>query len=183
MVDMYRGIIQHRDYVTEYLRDQILGRKLEGPTRHGRIYRIVHDTTRRDRKPVLSTESPAALVDRLAHPNGWWRDTAQRLLVERGDRSVVPALEEAAAAANDPRTDLHALWTLEGLDALSVDTTLRALKDPARDVRVSAIRLAEPWLREPDDRVRGAVVSHLTDPDWAVRRQLSASIGESCRER
>ena len=39
---MYHGIIQHRDYITEYLRDQILSRKLEAPIGHGRIYRIVH---------------------------------------------------------------------------------------------------------------------------------------------
>ena len=39
LVDMYHGIIQHRDYITEYLRDQILSRKLEGPSGHGRIYR------------------------------------------------------------------------------------------------------------------------------------------------
>ena len=149
--------------------------------RHGRIYRIVHDTTRRDRKPVLSTESPAALVDRLAHPNGWWRDTAQRLLVERGDRSVVPALEKAAAAANDPRTRLHALWTLEGLDALSVDTTYGALKDPARDVRVSAIRLPNPGCANLTT-VRGAVVESSDGPrlgsaETAVRldRRAAAS--------
>ena len=45
IVDMYHGIIQHRDYITEYLRDQILSRKLEAPLGHGRIYRIVHETT------------------------------------------------------------------------------------------------------------------------------------------
>ena len=47
VVDMYHGIIQHRDYITEYLRDQILSRKLEAPLGHGRIYRIVHETTKR----------------------------------------------------------------------------------------------------------------------------------------
>ena len=69
-----------------------LSRKLEQPTGHGRIYRVVHDTTKR------GTEAGAGQADAgrssssvLSHPNGWWRDMAQRLLVERGDRSVVPA--------------------------------------------------------------------------------------------
>ena len=45
----------------------------------------------------------AQLVETLSHPNGWWRDTAQRLLVERGDSAVVPALNKLAASAPDSR--------------------------------------------------------------------------------
>src|SRR5690606_23582522 len=88
IVDMYRGIIQHRAYVTGYLEDQIRNRGMEQPVGLGRIYRIVHESTKRDERPQLSEKSPAELVEYLSHPNGWWRITAQRLLVERGDRSV-----------------------------------------------------------------------------------------------
>ncbi|MGH9371365.1 MAG: DUF7133 domain-containing protein, partial [Vicinamibacterales bacterium] len=91
IVDMYRGIIQHHAYITEYLRDQILARKLEQPTGFGRIYRVVHDTTRRDGAPGLAGATATQLVETLSHPNGWWRDTAQRLLVERGDTTSAPA--------------------------------------------------------------------------------------------
>ena len=55
VVDMYHGIIQHKGFITEYLRDQILSRKLESPINMGRIFRVVHETTRRDRRPALST--------------------------------------------------------------------------------------------------------------------------------
>src|SRR6185312_9339066 len=48
VVDLYRGIIQHKGFITEYLRDQILSRHLEQPTGNGRIYRVVNDTTKRD---------------------------------------------------------------------------------------------------------------------------------------
>ena len=58
------------------------------------------------------------LVAHLSHQNGWWRDTAQRLLVERGDTSAVPQLKRLAAQSPDWRTRLHALWTLDGLDAI-----------------------------------------------------------------
>src|SRR5688572_5561310 len=92
VVDMYRGILEDRLSMTEYLRDQILSRRLEQPIGLGRIYRVVHQTTRRDTSQALATAPPAQLVAALAHPNGWWRDNAQRLIVERRPASVVPAL-------------------------------------------------------------------------------------------
>ena len=135
VVDMYRGIIQHHAYITEYLRDQIGARRLEQPSGLGRIYRVVHDTTRREERPALSAQSAARLVDVLSHPNGWWRDTAQRLLVERGarvasDAPVVADLVGQADGAPDWRTRVHALWTLDGIDRILPATVIRALSRP-----------------------------------------------------
>ncbi len=177
VVDMYHGIIQHKGYITEYLRDQILSRKLERPQGHGRIYRVVHETTKRDGAPRLSKATASELVAHLAHPNGWWRDTAQRLLVERGERAAVPELTRLAAGAPDWRTRLHALWTLDGLDSIEPATVTRALQDESRDVRVSAVRLTERWLAEPGHPVHAALRGCLDDSDWAVRRQLTATLG------
>ena len=177
VVDTYHGIIQHKGFITEYLRDQILSRKLDRPSGHGRIFRIVHDTTQRDRTPALSKASPAQLVDTLSHPNGWWRDTAQRLLVERGDRSIVKALTDKAERASDWRTRLHALWTLDGLDAIEPATVMHALDDSSRDVRVSALQLSERWLAQPNHPIQTAVLKRTADADWAVRRQLAATLG------
>jgi mono/diheme cytochrome c family protein len=174
---MYHGIIQHKGYITEYLRDQILSRKLEQPQGHGRIYRVVHETTRRDRAPSLSKATPQQLVELLAHPNGWWRDTAQRLLVERGATAVAPALKQRAEKAPDWRTRVHALWTLDGLDSLEPATVTRALEDPSREVRASAVRLSERWLAPPNPAIVAALQKHVDDPDWAVRRQLAATLG------
>jgi mono/diheme cytochrome c family protein len=186
VVDMYRGIIQHRAYVTEYLRDQILARKLEAPKRHGRIYRIVHDTTRRRSAPALSKMQPSGLVALLSDSSGWHRDTAQRLLVERGDRSVVGRLRTVAESAPQWRTRLHALWTLDGLDSLDAAFVTKALEDRSREVRVSAIRLAERWLDQADQALTSAFLARMNDADWQVRRQFAASIGalpESARDR
>ena len=83
IVDMYRGVIQQRADITEYLRDHIVKHKLEQPNGLGRIYRVVHETTKRDTASAAAQLTGAQLVERLSHPNGWWRDTAQRLLVER----------------------------------------------------------------------------------------------------
>ncbi|MEO7889380.1 MAG: c-type cytochrome [Vicinamibacterales bacterium] len=176
IVDMYHGIIQAKTYITEYLRDHIVEGKLETPIHVGRIFRVVHDTTRRDTAPALSRESSAQLVTRLTHPNGWWRDTAQRMLIERGDKSVAAALRRMAETAADPRSKLHALWTLEGLDALEPATVIRALGDASRDVRVSGIRLSERWLAE-DKALQAAVLKRLDDTDWNVRQQLAATLG------
>ncbi len=177
IVDMYRGVIQQRADITEYLRDHIVKRKLEEPIGLGRIYRIVHDTTRRDAKPTLSKATPAQLVTALSHPNGWRRDTAQRLLVERGPRAAVPALKQLAATSPDPRARLHALWTLDGIDAIESATVITALEDTSRDVRMSAVRLAERWLGEASHPVQAAVLKRLDDGDWSVRQQLAASFG------
>jgi mono/diheme cytochrome c family protein/glucose/arabinose dehydrogenase len=177
VVDMYRGILEDRLSMTEYLRDQILARKLERPIGLGRIYRIVHETTRRDTSRALSNASPATLVATLSHPNGWWRDTARRLLVERRPPSVVPALVKLAQSAPDWRVRLHALWTLDGIDAIEPATVARALEDSSRDVRASAVRLAERWMSKPNHAIHAAVLKRLDDADWAVRRQLAASLG------
>jgi glucose/arabinose dehydrogenase len=176
IADMYRGIIEHRISITMYLRDQIFARKLDQPTGYGRIYRVVHESTRRDTSRSLAQASPAQLVELLAHPNGWRRDSAQRLLVERGARSVVPALVALAEGASDSRTRLHALWILAGIDAIRPPTVVKALEDSARDVRVSAIRIAERWLGEPGP-MQAAVLKRIDDPDWAVHQQLAASLG------
>jgi glucose/arabinose dehydrogenase len=150
VVDMYRGIIEHRLSLTVYLRDQILARKLEDRPGFGRIYRVVHETTRREARPPLSQASLPQLVGVLSDSSGWWRDAAQRLLVERAGRlrvegsgqlsaegrAVVAALTTLAAGAEHWRTRLHALWTLDGIDAIEPAMVARALADGSPFVRV-----------------------------------------------
>ena len=178
VVDMYRGVVQEAVYWTDYLREYVKERDLEKPVKLGRIWRIVHDTTRRVRAPRLSTAPPAELVQALSHANGWWRDTAQQLLVQRGETSVVPQLKQLAAQSPDWRARLHALWTLDGLDAIEPAQVERALADKSADVRASALRLSERWLREPNHPLAGAVLALMGDSSWTVRRQLAATIGE-----
>ncbi len=176
IADMYRGIIEHRISITMYLRDQIFARKLEQPAGFGRIYRVMHDTTRLDTIRTLAHASPEELVETLSHPNGWRRDTAQRLLVERGAKVVVTALANLAERAKDPRTRLHALWTLDGLDAIQPATVTKALEDESRDVRISAIRIAERWM-DANHPMQAAVLKRMDDSDPAVHQQLAASLG------
>ncbi len=176
IVDMYRGVIQQRADITEYLRDHILTNRLEQPTGMGRIYRVVHDSTERDGKRMAQA-STAQLIETLSHPNGWWRDTAQRILIERGDKSVAPALVTLAASAGDWRIRLHALWTLDGIDAIEPAQVTAALEDQSREVRVAGVRLAERWLGMASHPLQAGVLKRIDDPDWSVRQQLAASLG------
>ncbi|MEO7678962.1 MAG: PVC-type heme-binding CxxCH protein, partial [Verrucomicrobiota bacterium] len=89
LVDLYRGILQHRIYLTSYLRAQAESRGLQQPTGLGRIYRLVAEGS--SPKPViLSKLSSAELVENLSNSKGWVRDTAQRLLVERNEAKTIP---------------------------------------------------------------------------------------------
>jgi mono/diheme cytochrome c family protein/glucose/arabinose dehydrogenase len=181
IADLYRGIIEHRISITTYLREHILRRKLERPTGMGRIYRVMHESTTRDTSKVLADRLPSSattpeLVQMLAHPNGWRRDAAQRMLVER-NATEQSSLAKLATDAKDWRTRLHALWTLDALDAVNPALVTKALADGSREVRTAAVRIAERWLPERGHSLAGEVLERLDDPDWAVRRQLAASLG------
>jgi len=180
VVDFYRGVLQDRASTTLYLKDYIQKRKLDAPTGvgRGRVFRIVHESTQRDTtKPQLSRATPAQLVEALSHANGWWRDTAQRLLVERSGVKVAAELKALAGGAAPPRTRVKALWILDGIDNIDVATVTKALTDPSRDVRTSAVRLAERWLGEASSPMQDAIVKLIDDPDWQVREQVAASLG------
>ncbi|MBL9211761.1 MAG: c-type cytochrome [Opitutaceae bacterium] len=177
VVDMYRGIIEGYLFLTSYLRKQILARKLEEPFRDlGRIYRIVRSDRPVRRLAPPAREDVAAWVERLADPNGFWRDTAQRIIVERGDRGVVPALRTLALEHGDELARLHALWTLEGLGAITPAIVERALVDSSFRVRQAALRVAEPLLAE--GAVAAKVIARMDDDRIEVRRQLLFTLGE-----
>jgi mono/diheme cytochrome c family protein/glucose/arabinose dehydrogenase len=143
LADMYRGIIQHKGFLTHYLIANIKDRNLEQPVNRGRIWRIVPDGAKLT-APKLPTDAKS-LVGLLGHANGWVRDTAQRLLVEKQDTTVTAAIAEVVKTGA-PLAKIHALWTLEGLAALTPDVTTVALKDGDAKVRAAAVRLADRTL-------------------------------------
>jgi mono/diheme cytochrome c family protein/glucose/arabinose dehydrogenase len=135
LVDMYRGIIQHQSFLTHYLIANIQARKLEQPFNMGRIWRIVPEGS--SAKPVKVSKDAKLLT----HANGWVRDTAQRLIVESADASAVPALKELLQNES-PIAREHALWTLDGLAAITPNLVKTALADPSEHVRAAAARVA-----------------------------------------
>ncbi|MDB6138561.1 MAG: cytochrome, partial [Verrucomicrobiaceae bacterium] len=145
IVDVYRGIIQEGNWVKSgsYLRSAIEPTGMQNLVSRGRIWRLVHKDFKPGPQPEMLSESPAQLVKHLEHPNGWWRDTAQRMLVVKGDTSVVPELTAMLKDNPNHLARLHALWTLEGLDALTPDLVRTTLKDTHPQLRANAIRAAE----------------------------------------
>ncbi len=192
LVDMYRGIIQHSSFLTHYLIANIEARKLDQPFDQGRIWRIVPDKG----APVKATRIPADTAGRVAmlsHANGWARDAAQRLLVESADPKAAPALVELLQSAKTaPLARLHALWTLDGLGALTPDVLRTALKDADLAVRAAAVRLADRDLApeilamtaETDALVQAQLAIKLSyfnlpDADAALAKLLAAGAGAS----
>ena len=98
IVDMYRGIIQESNWTREgsFLRPVIKREKLDKNFGRGRIYRLVYEGDKPGPRPQMLQETSAELVKHLAHPNGWWRSTAQKLILIRDDKSVVADLEKMA---------------------------------------------------------------------------------------
>jgi hypothetical protein len=143
VADMYKGIIQHLPYMTDYLREMILKRKLDKPIHMGRIWRITAKNKQEKVRPDLEKLGLTELVSQLESPNGWTRDNAQRLLVEKGDLSVLNDLKSMIATGR-PLGQLHALWTLEGLGVTDPTTYLEGLASEDPVVAQSALRILAP---------------------------------------
>jgi glucose/arabinose dehydrogenase/cytochrome c553 len=155
VADMYRGLIQHGSYVTPYLREQTLNKELVLPIHMGRIWRIVPKKWKPSPSQKLSEESIEGLVKRLSHDMGWHRDMAQRLLVERNDKTAIPLLKDLVKNGNHELGRFHALWTLEGLGTLENDFLFELLSDPSLLISTTALRLLENQISDkPESHLR-----------------------------
>jgi len=196
VIDWYNYIVQHNPTPRGYKTGK--HGAYETPLRdkkHGRIYRIVH----KDAKPTggsrpalaLGDAAPAELVAALKNDNMFWRLHAQRKLVERGKRDVVPALidlvrDSSADGAGINGGALHALWTLHGLgalegehaDAAAVSAALGALKHPSYAVRRNAVQVL-PRTEESVFAILSAGL--LNDGDAQVRLMSLLALAEMPR--
>ena len=137
IVDMYRGIIQHKTYLTPYLKNEIKTRALSKPLNCGRIYKVVPLNTTAVNTPF--GQSPVEWVKLLQHPNGWVRSKAQQLLVDAKDQQTIPALQQLLKNTGSPIPLIHALWTLEGLHALKQSDLLPLLQQNDWTLRMQAL--------------------------------------------
>jgi mono/diheme cytochrome c family protein len=177
VVDMYRGIIQHRIFLTTYLRNQIKERGLEAPLGMGRVYRIVPENASRQSVPALAKATASQLVAALDHENSWVRETAQRLLVENQDASTAVALRRLATTSARPAARVHALWTLDGIDAIDWPTAAAALRDAEPRVAATGVRVAEKFLKTEPARTVAALLERARWNEAAVVRQVAVSLG------
>ncbi|WP_299552405.1 cytochrome C [Seonamhaeicola sp.] len=178
VVDMYRGIIQEGNWVRKgsFLRPVVARKGLDKNIGKGRIYRIVHDDIKPSKVESLLDKSSKQLLKYLGHDNGWYRINAQKLIVLKKDISVVPLLVEMIEKDNSALARLHALWTLEGLDALDEATILKALTDEDSRVKRAAIRLSESFLKGSKENLLKAFDNLKSDEDIEVAIQLILSL-------
>jgi putative membrane-bound dehydrogenase-like protein len=173
LLDMQRNVIEHPDYIPKKVLEKI---DIRAGENRGRIYRITPKGGLPPRTPGLRRASSSELVEWLSSSNQWWRYTAQRLLVERGDTASVPALKKIASG-NEPLGRLHALWTLDGLGSLDETAVLRALRDDHPGIRENALLLAERYL-PGSKKIQARVLSMADDPDARVRFQTALTLGQ-----
>lgn len=193
IVDLYRGILQHRVFLTSFLRRQIEERGLDKHTGLGRIWRVVHESSDEGEfggRVDFTQLDNLALVQMLYEPNAWSRRTAQQQLIARDMHAaqkkglrpeeraaVIDALEMVARDTGQEFAQMHALWTLEGLAALRAEFLVECLyREQHAKLLANLVRLSESFGDETEVR---QAWQWLLDHDAAeVRWQLAHSLGE-----
>ena len=137
VVDLYRGIIQHKTYLTPYLKNEIKERELTKPLNCGRIYKIVPAKKNLDQVRIPTDTSD--LLTLLKHPNGWIRNEAQQLLVDGKYTSAAPTLRSYLKQPDEPLQLIHSLWIMEGLGVLQLNDVLPLLTADQWPIRMQAL--------------------------------------------
>jgi len=174
IADMYRHVIEHPQWIPADWQARL---DLRAGHDRGRIYRVFPKDVTPRAIPRLSERNTAELVAALDSPSGWQRDTAQSLLIERGDKSAVPLLVRQLEASERPLCRLHALCTLDGLKELTPASLLRGLQDAHAGVRRHAVRLCENVTPLTPD-LMAALTRLVEDDDPQVQMQLAYTLGE-----
>jgi putative heme-binding domain-containing protein len=177
IVDMYRAVIEHPQYMPSELQQRP---DLRLGDDRGRIYRIVRADAKKlaPAAPRLSNLPSIKLLDHLQHANAWWRETAARLLYERQDRStrLVNAAAKIAVQGKTAASRAAALWVLAGLEALNEPTLLCTLDDADPIVRRQAIVLSEPRLAN-SSQLRNRLIELAADRDADVQFHAALALG------
>ncbi|MFT7669966.1 MAG: mono/diheme cytochrome c family protein/glucose/arabinose dehydrogenase [Planctomycetota bacterium] len=181
VVDLYRGVLQHRLFVTSWLRKQIESRGLETPLGLGRIWRVVHEDSAPQAAKKLGDATWTELVQELDHPNGMRRLLAQRLIVEDGaeDGDAIDLCRESLREAKTGLGRLHSLWALQGIAGLDQASALLGLRDSDLRVVRAALRASEGLLATGNDDVLDEYRVISASADMRTKRQLLFSLGEA----
>ncbi|MFT5287953.1 MAG: mono/diheme cytochrome c family protein [Planctomycetota bacterium] len=181
IVDFTRGLIQHRIFLTSWLRAQILDRGLDRPASQGRIWRVVDERVEAFDTPDLGDATWEELVRALSHPNAMLRLTAQRLLVEEaGDqREPWELMRTHALDAPEPLGRMHALWALAGTNGLDPEFVAKALQDSDPRVLHAALRVAEPWIAGGDPKLTALAAAVAEGADAGLYQQVLHSLGSA----
>jgi putative membrane-bound dehydrogenase-like protein len=173
-LDMYREVVEHPWSIPDDIKSHL---DLYSGSDRGRIWRLTPIGFKRTDPPRLGRATAAELVAMLENPSAWWRETAQRLLYRSQDRAAIDPLRKLSRESKSPLARMHALWALDGLNALETGDILAALKSETAGLREHALRLAERRVKSlPELAV--AVRAGADDADARVRFQTAIVLGE-----
>ena len=174
IVDMYRLVIEHPQWIPAAWHDKIAFRA--GSCR-GRIYRVYPKATRVRDFPLIQARDPSRLLALLAHPNGWVRDMAHQLLVCDDDPGIESELRQLARESPSAIATLHALCVLDGMGATDEEILISALEHSHPGIRKHAIRLSERFAEAQSTHLEAALADCADDPSEVVRLQLAFTLG------
>jgi len=180
IVDMYHGIIQHKEYLTSYLGKQIKDRELDkNNNTMGRIYRLRWQNKPLGKQPRLSGLSANELVPFLAHKNGWWRDTARRLIVQSQSKSVTADIKTLITGNPELGTNaiVNALWTLYGLDSIDYGTLDHVFTHGDEKSKGAAINVSVK-LPKNDHEALAKQLKVFAESDYFIAIQVALAAGE-----
>jgi mono/diheme cytochrome c family protein/glucose/arabinose dehydrogenase len=161
VVDMYRGIIQHKTYLTPYLKNEIKERALTEPLNCGRIYKIIPKNKKAEK--VIIANDTTTLLNLLKHSNGWVRNEAQQLLVDGKYNSTATTLRTFLKQADKPLQLIHAMWTLEGLGVLQSNDVLPLLKEASWPIRMQALSVVPSIINRKNHQKFLTVLQQMID--------------------
>ncbi len=119
IVDMHKGVIQHRAYASPYYKKKARASQLDTLLNYGRILKVSASHIQTNSfKNQLDQEN---LLNSLNAKNGWIRDRAQQKLIATDDIDIIPLLQRVLLDEEQPLAQLHALYVLEGKDELSFE--------------------------------------------------------------
>ena len=176
IADFYRLVLEHPEWIPNDVERKL---DLRAGSDRGRLYRVYPANKTPRPIPNLTNKTVPELVAALDSPSGWQRDTAQRLLVDRGNASAAPHLAKLLKNSQRPTTRLQALCTLEGLKQIMPEHIQLGLADRHPGVREHAIRVAEPLFRAGQaDALAQELGQAVSNSAPRVRAQLAYSVGE-----
>ena len=143
-------------------------------TFNGRIYRLKGKGNKPMLPGDLSRLSAPDLLGRLSDRNRWVRQTALRLLADRRDASLIPALSSALRHSSG-QLALETLWALNLCGGLSHAEALTALDHADPFVRLWTVRLLGDGQRVSPELAGKMAALAATEPNLEVRNQLAAT--------
>jgi mono/diheme cytochrome c family protein len=178
VVDMHRGVLQHRADITPYYDEQVTAKKLDTILGMGRILKVKYLYEKKKEVPDFNKASPSDLITLLKSSNGWVRDRAQQLLIYQQEKLFIPQLIDLLKNQTNPVAALHALHTLNGLDALSFDILEEAASSPDAMLGAHALVLLQNFAdRTKHHRLAELANKLIARKDSVTNLYLALSLG------